>query len=1644
MMSVMEKETYAPKHDGIAITTMHQHYGLSTSLRSAGMVGSVLYCLSCVQPVQAAPVGGVVVGGEAQISRTGGDVTIHQGTDRAAIDWERFDIDTGETTRFIQPSASSAALNRVTGSTDASRIAGNLQSNGHVVLLNPNGVVFERGSRVDVGGLIASSADTDAARFMQGGTLKLDRPGNPNAVIINHGDITARDAGLVGMVAPNVENHGAIRAKLGKVALAAGDTAEIDLYGDGLISVQASDAVTKQLVRNTGSIDAAGGEILLTAAHGRQLIDNLVRVSGELRAPSVTQQGGRIIISGERATVDVSARMDASGEQVAGRVLIGGTYQGRDESIPNAAHTILHKPAIITANATNGKGGEVIVWADDTADVSGTIEAKGANTTQGGFVETSGKQTLLLREDINVNTNGGTWLIDPQDITIDSTGNPNTIPWWQISAALAGNHVVIHTSNGSTAGTGNITVNEPMQYTNVTNSLSLLAHDNIYINRNIQNFELGAINLIAGWDGTTGFSATPWNTATSSYGAVANNTDTGAPILDETNPNGILNPVNNAYGNRNGSLIINSETNGNWLYVGTRGLLNVAGYNVNVGSVNSSHPVTLGYQFQNQDDIVVNALNDVVIQAGNTDNAYARIGSGMKDAAASGYNGDITVNARNVILNASDHNIAAAKIGHGNINQNNSTVDYTGNITINASNDITLNASGTSGGNRFNYAHIGHGVPDGNDSGNRVGNVVVIAGRELSLIDADPDDNSFIGHYTASDGIDGNVKILANALDFTSATTGTFDLDNTLFANNMMANLAGGDVTIGSTGTAGMIINTDWFIADSDDYTGNLTFLSGRDINITNDVQYNETSLVATGSNTLTGLTAIAGWDGNTGFNDSADTSFDADAVLTDANSYGNNNGSLTLNNSGRFGSRNGRTVTAAYNTTLIGNDTSMIGSRFEAPVISLEALGSISVYNRNNLTLQGVSTRAYIGHGGFSDNNLTTSGSIDVRAKDINLIGGSTIFDNVQIGHGGHDVNGNHSGNITINAENITLQGGSGQYSIAQIGHGGYGTDGNMGQAGDLLTINANSLTLHSAQAGGLDSYALIGNGGEIITGTIQGDIDLNITNDVTLTASNQARSFAQIGNAQGTLDGTPEAAVILGNLNLDAANITLDSTAVTDNAFTQIGHGGFRTAGGDMTGDITINSTGDITLRGSNAGGSDEGYAMIGHAGAVLSNGNSTGNITINNTGDISLQGGSGNAEAIAMIGHGEYHTGAQSISSGNRTGNLLLNSGGEISVVNNTGAATIGHHTSAGTLSGNTRILAGALDFDAATTGTFNVNNADFIASINRNLAGGAVTIGSTGANGLAWNTALATASANTVSLLSARDLTLNTDITHNTAGATLNAVAGWDGTTGLNANGTINTSTIRSSGVTGAGSLLHTGGTLTAPTIYLDANNSLQGVVNTTALDIGVSSNNASLTGLVATGADQAAANMITGGPGNHVDYRFENFIIRFIPGSTPTGTPVVTPPPATSPSTPDIITPDEAVIAPVITPVAVVTPEPQPVPPSQPETEITTPPVSLPTRMANGNPIPNTVEIVTQTPVQTILRDGIGLNDSPTRTSISSVADGEQTQDKKINRNKDSAGTTPESEKKKTSLKKRSILQVHPTLKSLFNIEKDLL
>lgn len=489
-----------------------------TSSRYGTSLSALLLTLIASQSAIAGPSGGRVVQGSANIEQSSATRTdIQQNSDKAIINWQDFSINRGEHVNFNQPGRSSVTLNRVTGAT-ISNIQGSLTANGNVFLINPNGVIFGKNATIDVAGLVASTANINDSDFMAG---RYAFSGNGTGSIVNQGSISVREGGLVALVAPTVRNSGVIQARLGRVALVSGNTFTVDLYGDGLVNFAVDGKVAQSLVQQNGQINAQGGKVLISAQAARSVVDNVINMDGVVKAQSIanrngsiilqggivqtsgvldtssaTQRGGNIDILGDQ--IAVSGQVDASGKTGGGDIHIGGDLQGKGQR-QRASTTVIQAGANLQANALErGAGGKVVIWSEQDTAVHGAISATGGSLSgDGGFVETSsrGKLDFTQRADVSANNGkAGTWLIDPENITI------NEAYATLIEDSLNnGSSVVVQTAETGTEQ-GNIDVNAAISKTAGGDAaLSLVAHNNINVNAPIQSTS-GAldVNLKAG------------------------------------------------------------------------------------------------------------------------------------------------------------------------------------------------------------------------------------------------------------------------------------------------------------------------------------------------------------------------------------------------------------------------------------------------------------------------------------------------------------------------------------------------------------------------------------------------------------------------------------------------------------------------------------------------------------------------------------------------------------------------------------------------------------------------------------------------------------------------------------------------------------------------------------------------------------------------------------------------------------------------------------------------------------------------------------------------------------------------------------------------------------------------------------------
>lgn len=425
--------------------------------------------------VDAMPEGGVVRSGSGSVTQNGKEMTIRQDSGRLAMDWTGFSVGKDETVRFQQPGKDALALNRVTGN-QQSVIDGSLLSNGHVLLVNPNGVVIGKNASIDVGGLVASTARVKDNFMKEFGnsTGAFSLGGVSDGKIINEGTIKA-EGGLVALHAAKVENNGTISNTGGSAVLAAADTLTLTPDADGKLNFTVDGKAVEASALNKGAITADGGTIVMTADSASDVMSTVVNNSGTLQAKTLrkNEKGQILLEGGDKGQVEVSGTLDASGTeegQSAGNIKVigektivhdgtnllarGNVDGGKIETSGDVLN--LGDNLAIDAAGVNGKHGE---WLLDPLEViisDSQLTYDDYTTSTGGTLtgDTSGKGTIKNNVIYN----------DPAGATVNAGSTNSSTTWINIdtvkSVLKKGTDITIQAI--SSTGAASITLDSPI------------------------------------------------------------------------------------------------------------------------------------------------------------------------------------------------------------------------------------------------------------------------------------------------------------------------------------------------------------------------------------------------------------------------------------------------------------------------------------------------------------------------------------------------------------------------------------------------------------------------------------------------------------------------------------------------------------------------------------------------------------------------------------------------------------------------------------------------------------------------------------------------------------------------------------------------------------------------------------------------------------------------------------------------------------------------------------------------------------------------------------------------------------------------------------------------------------------------------
>ncbi len=353
---------------------------------------------------------------------TGNAMSIIQQSDKAMLNWQSFDVGADNSVKFIQPSSTSVALNRIYQD-NPSWIFGRVSANGQLYLINRNGILFGRGSQVDAHSLVASTLDV-ADDVLESGILaprrdrrpafalaqQLDADGNPlpgGAVLVESGAVlSAGKTGRVMLLAPQVENHGTINAPDGQAILVAGERVWVTNSSDPNLRGLIVEVDVGGSARNLGDILVERGNASLVGLavnqEGRVSAKTSVNLGGSIRliardtvdvdrspesGPLEMQRTGAVVFGAASVTEvvpdfsDPTTAVDEQPQSLSSIEAMGKTIEVRDAARLVATSgaiefTATTNPTRPLSGETAGNGARIDIAAGATLDVSGTEDVR--------------------------------------------------------------------------------------------------------------------------------------------------------------------------------------------------------------------------------------------------------------------------------------------------------------------------------------------------------------------------------------------------------------------------------------------------------------------------------------------------------------------------------------------------------------------------------------------------------------------------------------------------------------------------------------------------------------------------------------------------------------------------------------------------------------------------------------------------------------------------------------------------------------------------------------------------------------------------------------------------------------------------------------------------------------------------------------------------------------------------------------------------------------------------------------------------------------------------------------------------------------------------------------------------------------------
>ena len=326
-------------------------------------------------------------------SSDGSNFTIDNG-DRAGGNlfhsFSRFSVPTNGSAVFQNPTDVQNVISRVTGGS-LSNIEGLIkaQGNANIFLLNPAGIVFGKGARLEVGGsFFATTADSfifdngfefSASNKQVPPQLTINIPiglrfrDNPSSITNQSVDFLVTPGNTLALVGGNVQLDGArwltpgSRVELGGVSSAGTVGLEINgnalrlSFPDGLARADVS--LTKGAEVNVRAGD--GGSIAVNA-------QNLKMAEGSRLRAGIASGFGSVDSKAGDIDINATGAISLSGNSlIANAVLSGGVGKGGDTNIKTGSLFLTDGAQVIASSFGQGDAGKVTIQASNEVSADG-------------------------------------------------------------------------------------------------------------------------------------------------------------------------------------------------------------------------------------------------------------------------------------------------------------------------------------------------------------------------------------------------------------------------------------------------------------------------------------------------------------------------------------------------------------------------------------------------------------------------------------------------------------------------------------------------------------------------------------------------------------------------------------------------------------------------------------------------------------------------------------------------------------------------------------------------------------------------------------------------------------------------------------------------------------------------------------------------------------------------------------------------------------------------------------------------------------------------------------------------------------------------------------------------------------------------